>query len=371
MTDAAKTEYSPRTVSPPGATLAETLEELGMTQADLARRMGRPMKTINEIVRGKAMILPDTALQLERVTGVPGSFWLAREAAYRTHLAREARLAEERTGDVVAWVRQFPCKAMAGWGWIPHHERSAQYATDLLAFFRVASPHAWNLTWGRPEVAFRRSATKDGDRFAIAAWLRRGEIQAQARVVQPYSHDRFRESLEQLRALTATTPEVFVPSLQQSCAAAGVVLEFVPELPGARVSGATRWLHPSRALIQLCLRFKTDDQLWFSFFHEAAHVLLHPKKGIFIDEVNGGSSPLEVEANRFAAQALIDNHAFDAFAATRPFSRERVAAFASAQGVAPGIVVGRLQHEQLIPYSHLNDLKQRLAWTRPAAQPGR
>lgn len=365
MIDVAKSEYSPRTVSPPGETLEETLEALGMTQTELARRMGRPLKTINEIVRGKTAILPETALQLERVTGIPGPFWLAREAAYRAYLAREARLSEERTSDVVAWARRFPCKAMAGWGWISHRNRSAEYVTDLLAFFRVASPDAWQATWNRPEVVFRRSAKKHGDHFAIAAWLRRGEIQAQARSAQPYSEDRFRQALARMRALTLATPKEFVPALQKACAAAGVVLEFVPELPGARVSGATRWLHANRALIQLCLRFKTDDQLWFSFFHESAHVLLHPKKGIFIDDVKGDSSPLEVEADRFAAQSLISNDAFEAFVACGPFSRERVVAFASEQGVAPGIVVGRLQHDGHLPYSHLNGLKQRVAWAQP------
>lgn len=313
-------------------------------------------------MHGKVATLPNTALQLERVTGVPGSFWLARETAYRANLALQARLSEEGTKDVVEWARRFPCKAMADWGWIPHRDRSAEYVADLLAFFRVASPQAWHVTWGRPEAAFRRSAKKDGDHFAIAAWLRQGEIQAQARAAQPYRHDRFRQALEEVRPLTATTPEAFVPALKEVCAASGVVVEFVPELPGARVSGATRWLQANRALIQLCLRFKTDDQLWFSFFHEAAHVLLHPKKGIFIDDARGDSSPLEVEANRFAAQALIPNLAFEAFTACRPFSRERVATFAATQGVAPGIVVGRLQHEGLIPYSHLNDLKQRFSW---------
>jgi hypothetical protein len=136
---------------------------------------------------------------------------------------------------------------------------------------------------------------------------------------------------------------------------------FVPELPRARVSGASRWLAPHRALIQLSLRFKADDQLWFSFFHEAGHILLHTKKGIFVDDGNSTSTQ-EKEANAFASSILIPDEAFERFSATRPFATHSVVAFAEEQGIAPGIVVGRLQHERLLPYTHLNGLKRSLAW---------
>lgn len=363
-TDEQRTEYVPQSVSPPGETLAETLDELQMTQAELARRMGRPLKTINEIVRGKAAILPETAFQLERVTDVPAGFWMARETAYRTHLAQKARQAAEQTGEAVEWARRFPCKAMAEWGWIQHRSRAHEHVHELFSFFRVASPQAWHAIWSRPEVAFRRSLKQDGNRFAISAWLRQGEIQAQSRTAAAYDPESFRRVLAQARKLTAAGADQFVPVLQRECATAGVIVEFVPELPGARVSGATRWLAPHRALIQLSLRFKTNDQLWFSFFHEAAHVLLHPKKGIFIDE-GRGTTVLEVEADSFASGILIPDEAFKEFAALPPFSRQKVVAFASGEGIAPGVVVGRLQHEGLLPYSHLNDLKGHLRWEAP------
>jgi len=85
---AVSNQYQPDTVSPPGETLAELLTERGMTQKDLAKRMGRPVKTINEIVRGKASITAETALQLERVLGASARFWLNREENYREYLAR-------------------------------------------------------------------------------------------------------------------------------------------------------------------------------------------------------------------------------------------------------------------------------------------
>jgi HTH-type transcriptional regulator/antitoxin HigA len=73
---------------PPGELLAETLEALGLTQADLARRAGRPAQAINEIIRGTAEITPETARQLEGALGVPAHVWTRLEGDYRHNQAR-------------------------------------------------------------------------------------------------------------------------------------------------------------------------------------------------------------------------------------------------------------------------------------------
>ena len=72
----------------PGDTIAETIVALGMTQTELARRMGRPIKTVNEIVKGKARVTEHTALDLERVLKAPAHFWMALETNYRIAKAR-------------------------------------------------------------------------------------------------------------------------------------------------------------------------------------------------------------------------------------------------------------------------------------------
>ena len=92
MANMLQNEYHPESVSPPGETLLETLDAFGMSQAELARCMNRPVKTINEIIQGKTAITAETVLQLEQVLNIPASFWLKREQHYRESLAR---LAEE------------------------------------------------------------------------------------------------------------------------------------------------------------------------------------------------------------------------------------------------------------------------------------
>lgn len=104
------TSYNPGFVTPPGDTLAELLEERKMTQSELAQRMGRPIKTINGIIRGKKAITAETAVQLERVLGAPASFWLSREQRYQEYRARLAADDALRTQE--AWLDHFPIKDM-------------------------------------------------------------------------------------------------------------------------------------------------------------------------------------------------------------------------------------------------------------------
>jgi len=363
-------EYHPDIVSPPGETLQEILDDIGMSQAQLARRTGRPTKTINEIIKGKAAITPETALQLERVLRVPAGFWLRREQHYRESIARQ----KEREGlaTQTEWLRsrRIPWKEMVSKGWIDPSDPDdpVQVLEAVLGFFGITSPYQWfALDY---QAYFRQSHAHEVNHAAVAAWLRKGELEAHAIHCAPYDPHRFRDALRKARALTLASPEVFVPELRAACAAAGVAVVFVPELSGTRVSGATRWLSPTKALIQLSLRYKMDDQLWFSFFHEAGHIVLHGKSEVFLEtEDEEAMNSKETEANAFAADLLIPPAQMARLrllipAQERFISLEKIRKFSSEIGVAPGIVVGRLQHEELLPHSHGNGLKVRLAWGR-------
>ncbi len=88
MFEARGIAFRPNYAVPPGATLKETIEAMGISQAELAQRTGRSKKTINEIIKGKAAIMTDTAIQLERVLGVPASFWNNLERNYQETLER-------------------------------------------------------------------------------------------------------------------------------------------------------------------------------------------------------------------------------------------------------------------------------------------
>jgi len=149
--------------------------------------------------------------------------------------------------------------------------------------------------------------------------------------------------------------------LMEACAASGVAVVFEPAPTGCPVSGATKWIASDKTLLMLSLRHKTNDHLWFSFFHEAGHLLLHGKKMLFI-EGNGLDNEQEDEANQFAANLLIPKQHEERLILLG-HSATSISAFAKELGIAPGIVIGRLQNEGLLPWgTRLNSLKARYQW---------
>jgi plasmid maintenance system antidote protein VapI len=353
-------EYEPDVVTPPGETLLETIAISGLTQESLAARTGRTPKLINEIIKGKASITTGTALQFERVLGVPAEFWNNRERKYRESLSRiEER---QRLEGHVEWLSRFPLNAMAKLGWLRKPKDKVEQICELLNFLGVASPDSWDRYFKEIQVAYRKPRALKADPFALAAWLRKGDIDAQTIDCQPYEAASFRGALTQVRALTTAEPGDFQCRIVEICASCGVAVVFVPELPNIRVSGAARWFSPKKAVIQVNLLYKKDDHFWFTIFHEAGHVLLGSKKEVFVDSEKF-EGDYEEEANRFAAEQLIPQAALRDFAVSAShISATAIARFAREQGIAPGIVVGQLQHLGHLPYTYCNFLKRTFKW---------
>ena len=354
--------FLPDYAIPPGETLLETIEALDMNQKELAVRIGISEKHIVDIVKGKGPITPETALKFEKALGVPASFWNNLERNYRDTLARLEN--EERLQKDVAWLDNIPISALAKRGQIKKHKENVKTLEEVLAFYGVNSPNEWRELWRNVRFAARQSPAFETDPGAVTAWMRMGEIIAQKIECAPYDQGQFVKALTKARGLTTGHPKDFQARLVQGCAEAGVAVVFVKELPGIRFSGITRWLGPQKALIQLCLRYRRDDQLWFTFFHEAGHILKHGKKDMFLEDDDNQDVEKEKEADKFAADFLISQRDWTRFITGRSlFSKADIKRFAGELGISPGIVVGRLQHEKRIPFTHCNELKVKLVWS--------
>jgi addiction module HigA family antidote len=343
--------YEPDYAVPPGETLAEVLEVRGMSQAELARRTGVSAKHINLILKGTAPITPDTALKLERVLNIPARIWNALEVNYQGHLSRlsEARELKEHIG----WASPDLVKELASRGCVRRFSDRIQQVREVLRFFGVASVSAWNTIWSEStSLNSYRLAKQQGDPVALGAWIRIGELRAAEIETDPFDREAFREMLLRARELTRVTdPADWLPRLQEMCRRVGVVLIIERELPKARVNGVARWLSPNKALIQLSARYLRDDILWFTFFHEAGHLLLHGKKSgprdvpATIIDTKDSAGYAEDEANKFAAELLLPPVYKERL--QRISSLDEVRQLADELKVSPGIIVGRLHYEKL------------------------
>ena len=349
--------FAPNYAVAPGATIAEALAEKGMLGRDLAARLDVHEPIVSDLIAGKRPITAETARGLELVLGIPMQFWLRAEAKYREHKARIEEA--ERYLGWADWVKGFPFAQMVAQGWLP-----AVSAKDvvgrvkaLLGFLQVASPEAWEGTYDRLNIAYRKTKAFPADKNHLGAWLRQGEVLARQSEVGGYDKAAFERALATLRQSSRQPCGDLLPRVRTACAQAGVTVVYVPALPKSRAAGATRWLTETRPTIQLSLRGKKDDQFWFTFLHESAHVLLHGHKEVFVD-LDDAEDPKEIEANTWAADFLVKPAAWAQFVAARPRTKAAIATFAAGQGIPPGIVVGRLQREARIAKAMANDLKQ-------------
>ena len=331
--------YRPDYAIPPGETVREVMDSLGMTQQELAVRTGLTVQTLSRIFNGTQPITYETADALEMTTGTPARFWNNLEARYRerlTALERKASLAAD-----LGWLKGIPSAELIRRGAVQNSDDPAELLRNTLSFFGVSSVAAWNELWGRPAVAARRSACFETLPGPASAWLRLGELEAQTIACEPFSRERLVAAITELRRLTTSADAgQMAKAMRQLCATCGVALALVPEIKKVPWNGATRWLTPEKVMVLLNLRGKGEDRFWFSFFHEIGHVLHDSKKDLLIND-GTQDDPREVRADAFAAETLIPAKQNGRVATLR--TPGEVKNLAHELCIAPGIVAGRHQ----------------------------
>lgn len=364
--------YKPVSAAHPGETLLDYLDSFGWSQRELSLRSGITTKTISEICNGKAPISVNTSLAFELVFGRPAHFWINLQSNYDE--VRIRNLDKEKSTDWKQWFEQFPVKELEKRGWLKpkNSESKSSDVFDLLNFLGVSSPKNWDAVWQAAEVSYRQTRKFKTTEHSVAAWVRAVELIAEQIETKLFNEKLLKESLEEIRGFSRLSIEEAFEKTESLLAKCGVAFVIAPALPSTGISGCTRWVNSKKAIVALSLRYKKDDQIWFTLFHELGHVLLHRKQHSFIldnaDEnlTDGVIDPemqkFEEEANRFAADTLIPAGLLNKFMTFEVRSNEAIHDFSEAINIAPGVLVGRLQHEGFLSFHQGNDLKQTINW---------
>lgn len=350
-------------LSKPGDTILETIEFIGMSQVELAERLGKTPPKINDLISGKEVISLNTAMQLEKVLGIDAQFWIKRELLYREKLLK---LKEKQDFENYKdWLAIQPIKVLKSLGYLKSKSNTPEMVEECLKFYGVVSPNQWESVYVNQYLStdFRKSEAYTTNLGGLSAFLRIGELEMMRMKLSKYDKKVFKDSLIEIKKLVQFHPSDFAEKLKEICAASGVALVFTSSLPKAPISGVARWVR-GIPLIQLTDRYKSNDHFWFSFFHEAGHILLHGKKDIFIenfDEIESGDIK-EVEANNFARKTLLSPK----FLENLPlkFTVKDLRKIARDYNTHPAIVVGQLQHQKRVPFSFGNNLKLKIDLSR-------
>jgi HTH-type transcriptional regulator/antitoxin HigA len=352
--------FAPRWASPPGDTIRDALEERGLSREAFAEAIGIPISHVPALLGGEERISIALARRISSTIGGSVEFWLTRDGQYRDDLALV---------DADRWAESLPTAQMVQLGWIDMPVDWQDRISACLRFFDVRDLNEWKHTYGSmlDGARFRVSEKTASDTRAAAAWLRKAEIEARNINCAPWDPSAFARSLQEVRSLTRVSdPQKFLPKLAAICADTGVALVVLRTPPRCPASGAALYLDAGMPLVVLSARHLSDDHFWFSFFHEAGHVLLHAANAAYIDDLDPSPGrPIrkdEREADKFASDLLVPPSLRDQLFQGRP-TPVRLHELSTKLGVSTGVLVGQLQHAGVLGYgTALNRLKHRYKW---------
>ena len=359
------TERRPIEAFPPGDFIREEIEWRGWTQEVLAEILGISLRRVNEVIKGKRRVTPETARALGKAFGTSAELWMNLESTYRLWLTEDADEAVERRSRLHT---EYPLKDMIKRGWIEKSSDIDKLEESVLGFFHISVVGEAPATFAH---AARKSTSYGDTTMAQRAWLLRAWTLASHASAENYTKPRLEKSLGRLRDLMAEAGQLAeVPSV---LADGGVRLVLVEQLPGTRIDGAAFWLNAKSPVVALSLRFNRIDGFWHTLLHDLRHILhkdVTPSDEPLLDIDLLGEHvtrdeerpPAEVRADTEAANFLVPQDQLDSFIRrVRPYySKKRIRLFAETVGVHPGIVVGQLQHRGEIPFTHSRDMLEKV-----------
>lgn len=335
--------------TPPGATIKEQLGDRKMSQKEFAARMDLSEKHISKLINGEVQLTPEVAARLEMVLGVPARFWNNLESIYREKLVK---VQTENAMDAdESLSKQLPYNEMAKFGWVPKTRDSKEKVINLRKYFEVVELQLLENNQITRIACRRLAVTEKGD-FALMAWAQQAKIKARDIETAPINIKALVSAIPDIRKMTLQKPTVFCPKLKSLLAGCGIALVFLPHLKGSFLQGAS-FMDGKKVVVGLTARGKDADKFWFSLFHEIAHIILG-----HIGQPDGTSEEDEKDADAWSSDTLIPSELFKKFISDENISQTKVCQFSQAIGIAPGIVVGRLQNEGCIEYSMMNGLKE-------------
>jgi HTH-type transcriptional regulator / antitoxin HigA len=335
----------------PGEYLRDELDARGWTQIDLAAILGRPLRLVSDVILGKRGITPETATGLAKALGTSAELWLNLDAAYQLSKVQAPtnNLVERRA----RLYSKAPIKEMVRRHWIKHSDSIDVLERRVLDFFGKASlDEDFGLAY-----AAKKSTSYETVTPAQAAWMARARQLAPTVSARSYSRGSIDALLGDLRNLMHAPEEArLVP---RTLASAGIRFLIVEPLPGTGIDGLSFWLDSVSPVIAMSLRFDRIDNFWFVLLHELTHIEredgLRGRPALDIEiESSGDKPPQEKVANNLAGQRLIPQRELkDFIIRNNPlFSTFKIQGFANRIHIHPGIVVGRLQHLEVIDWSH-------------------
>lgn len=353
-------EYNELYTFHPGYYIFEIIEDMKMSQAEFAIRMGTTPKTISKLVNGQCNLSDDLAQKLSVMLGTSIEVWLNLQTKYNKEILvieREKALKEQQ--EIMKMIDYSYFINNAG---LPATKDIREKITNLCKYLVISNLSILK----QPDflVSYRTGINnvKEKNLINSQAWLQVAINHAKQKNVSEFNTDKLKKQLRVIRQMTTQEPEKFLPNLTKIFSDCGIAFVLLPHLKNSGIHGAVKWFDSEHVMLALNDRRCYADTFWFSLFHEIGHIFQQKVKTIFIsgdDDIENYDQVLEREADQFAQEYLIPQMEYDKLNPTKYITEHEIVRFAQKIDIHPGVVVGRLQHDQIIPQNRLTNLKQK------------
>ena len=306
MTNVTHTKVWPDVATHPGGIVTLFYEDDEVIPVgDLASDAGLKDCDLQALIDGNSGVTPEIADGLGKALGTGSSFWLKLQTLYEQE---KARIEENQRFSMARYVDfstpisgVVPIDDLTDSGEVPERYNKVEQARYLCEWLGISELDGYD---ERILGHFQRSNRAFSPKPApLVVWLRRGELMAreQSGSLPPYDEAVLEVGAKGLRPLTLETPEVFVGAMGDACNAAGVAFVALPYMPGSGIRGVARWLDDGRPMVQINDQGHASDLVWFTFYHEVAHILNGDQDYLDLEEPAGGVGADDVpEAERLA-----------------------------------------------------------------------
>ena len=345
----------------PGCYVADIIEDMGISQAEFALRMGTTPKTLSNLVNGQINISNDLAKKISVMIGTSPEVWLNLQSAYDQKIIEIEICKDFDKQKEIAHMIDYSYFVKVAK--LPETRDIQEKVRNLCKYFMVSNLKIL----AQPDflVNFRTGISnfKVENMVNARAWIQTAINYAKNINTKSFDADKLKNSLPELRGMTLMKIEEFLPRMRDIFSECGVAFVLLPHLKNSGINGAVKWLSNDRVVLAMNNRGLDADKFWFSLFHEIKHILQQKLKTVFVNananEITELNNKLEKDADEFAANYLIPKVYMNKLTSNRYITDEEIVTFAKSIGVHPGIVVGRLQHENIIPPNRCSYLKEK------------
>lgn len=339
----------------PGETIKELLETYHYTQQDLADKLDMELKTVNEILNGKAPITVETAIKLELIFNVDAIFWNNLEFNYRKKIkeSEEKELLEKEYTQIKDIYKEMVKRNL-----VIGTKDKQEKVENFKKFMEITSIEGLKQEYYK--VACRKSDIKKFNSMYLMVWIQIGLKRAREIQIQKYDKERIVSRIEEIRALTLMDNQQEARNkLTNICNECGIIINFEKSMPNTAIYGIAKWLNSTTPFIQISDRGKNVATFWFSFMHELGHIINGRKKMCFLDMDNNEieddedmkilKEVEEFKADKFSRNSLIPEKEYKIFLNkmnNKLITKKDIIDFSKQVEIAPCIVAGRIKFDK-------------------------